>query len=86
MFYNFAKSKFYLTSVDAAGDLWVLSGGLDEYVITSQPRPHRRGRTTQIRFTHSNIEQDSFDAIMEMSRDGGKTWWMRSRQRLTRRK
>ena len=86
MFYNFAESKFYLTSVDAAGDLWVLSGGLDEYVITSEPRPHPRGGTTQIRFTHSNIEQDSFDAVMEMPRDGGKTWWKRSRQRLTRRK
>ncbi len=42
MFYNFAESKFYLTSVDARGDLWVLSGGLDEYVITSEPSTNLR--------------------------------------------
>ena len=86
MFYNSARAKYYLTSVDAKGDLWVLSGGLDEYVITSMPRPHPRGGTTMIRFTHTNIEQDSFEAVMEMSRDGGKIWWKRSRQLVTRRK
>jgi hypothetical protein len=86
MFYNAAKDRYYLTSVDAKGDLWILSGGLDEYVLTSEPRPHPRGGTTMIRFTHSNIEQDSFEAVMEMSRDGGQTWRKRSRQHLTRRK
>ena len=86
MFYKVAAGKYYLTSVDARGDLWILSGGLDEYVLTSEPRPNPRGGTTLIRFTHTNIEQDSFEAVMEMSRDGGKTWWKRSRQYLTRRK
>lgn len=86
MFYMVADGKYYLTSVDARGDLWILSGGLDEYVLTSQPRPNPRGGTTLIRFTHTNIEQDSFEAVMEMSRDGGETWWKRSRQYLTRRK
>ena len=79
MFYNVAEGQYYLTSVDAKGDLWVLSGGLDDYVLTSKPRPHPRGGTTMIRFTHTNIEQDSFEAVMEMSRDGGRTWRKRSR-------
>ena len=85
MFYNTAEGKFYLTSVDANGDHWVLSGGLDEYVITSEPKPNPRGGTTMIRFTHSNIQADSFEAAMEMSRDGGETWFKRSRQLITRR-
>ncbi|MCP5117594.1 MAG: DUF1579 domain-containing protein [bacterium] len=86
MFYSVAEAKYYLTSVDAKGDLWVLSGGLDEYIITSEPRPHPRGGTIMIRFTHTNIKPDSFEAVMEMSRDEGKRWWKRSRQVLTRRK
>ena len=85
IFYKVAEGKYCLTSVDARGDLWTLSGGLDEYVITSEQKPHPRGGTTMIRFTHSNIRPDSFEALMETSRDGGKTWWKRSRQLLTRR-
>ena len=84
MFYNVAAGEYCLTSVDGRGDLWVLCGGLDEYVITSEPRPHPRGGTIMLRFTHTNIQQDSFEALMEVSRDGGSTWWKRSRQVLTR--
>lgn len=84
MFYNTTADEFTLTSVDPRGDHWVLTGGLDEYVITSAPRPHPRGGTLMIRFTHVNIELDSFEALMEMSRDGGETWFPRSRQYLTR--
>ena len=86
IFYNVAEGEYRLTSVDARGDLWTFSGGLDKYVITSEPKPHPRGGTTMIRFTHSNIEPDSFEALMENSRDGGKTWWKRSRQLVARRK
>ena len=86
LFYNVAEKKFYLTSVDGRGDLWILSGGLDEYVITSQPKKQRNGRELTIRFTHDNIEEDSFEALYETSIDGGKSWWQRSRQYLTREK
>lgn len=83
-FYNTAEEKFYLTSVDANGDHWVLSGGLDAYVITSQPKKQANGRELIIRFTHTNIQTDSFEAIMETSIDGGESWWTRYRQYLTR--
>ena len=86
IFYNGQEGKFYLTSVDSGGDLWVLSGGLDEYVITSTPKPTRNGREMTIRFTHSNIQKDSFEAVMETSIDGGQSWWTRSRQYITRSK
>lgn len=84
MFYNIAEEQFYLTSVDARGDLWILSGGLDEYVITSRPKRRANGSELTIRFTHSNVKADSFEALMETSIDGGETWWTRSRQYLTR--
>jgi len=86
IFYNMAEQKFYLTSVDGSGSLWILSGGLDAYVITSQPKKQANGRELTIRFTHSNIQEDSFEALYETSIDGGKSWWQRSKQYLTREK
>ena len=83
-FYNTAEGKYYLTSVDAKGDHWVLSGGLDAYVITSLPKKQANGRELTIRFTHTNIQEDSFEAVMETSIDGGQSWWTRYRQYLTR--
>ena len=83
-FYNVAEGKFYLTSVDAKGDHWVLSGGLEQYVITSQPKKQANGRELTIRFTHKNIQENSFEAVMETSIDGGESWWTRYRQYLTR--
>lgn len=84
MFYNFQEEKFYLTSVDKNGALWVLSGGLDKYVLTSKPRKQPDGSELIIRFTHENIEPDSFEAQMQMSKDGGKTWRNGYRQFLRR--
>ncbi len=84
LFYDATQEKFYLTSVDGRGDLWVLSGGLEAYVITSQPKRRANGREMIIRFTHSNIQEDSFEAVMESSIDGGESWWTRSKQYLTR--
>lgn len=83
-FYSIPEATWYLTSVDNHGDLWVLSGGLDDYIITSRPKPHPEGGTIIIRFTHLNIEADSFDAIMESSRDEGKTWTKVFNQRVER--
>lgn len=83
-FYNVAEEKFYLTSVDAKGDHWVLSGDLKEYTLTSLPTRQANGRELTIRFTHTNIRENSFEAVMETSIDGGKSWWTRYRQYLTR--
>ncbi|QXD23901.1 hypothetical protein F7C95_18615 [Opitutia bacterium ISCC 51] len=61
-----------------------IAGGLDEYVITSILKKQAHGHELTIRFTHTNIQQDSFEAVMETSIDGGKSWWTRYRQYLTR--
>ncbi len=84
LFYDLTQERFQLTSVDARGDLWILSGGLEEYVITSEPKKQRNGRELTIRFTHRNIKEDSFEAVMETSIDGGESWWKRSIQYLKR--
>ena len=84
MFYNQNEQKFYLTSVDAKGDFWLLTGGLDQYVIVSQPKRQPDGRDMIIRFTHSNIQHDSAEALMEYSFDDGKSWRTGFRQYLTR--
>ena len=55
LFYNSSEQQFYLTSVDNNGDHWILSGGLDLYQITSQPKKQPTGRELIIRFTHQNI-------------------------------
>ena len=36
-----------------------------------------------IRFTHTNIKEDPFEALMESSVDDGKSWWQRYRQYAT---
>lgn len=62
----------------------MLTGGPDEFVIVSQPKRRPDGRDMIIRFTHSNIEHDSAEALMEYSFDGGKSWRNGFRQSLTR--
>lgn len=84
MFYNFREKRFQMTSVDKSGDLWILSGGLDKYILTSRARKRPNGSESMIRFVHENIQADSFEAKMEISFDGGETWRLRSRQFLKR--
>lgn len=67
------------------GSVWVLKGNLAEWRITSEPRDRPNGGQAMIRFTHYDIEPDSFWALMELSLDLGKTWTPRYRQHLTRR-
>ena len=59
--------------MDARGELWVLKGGLDEYVMTSPPKAQEDGRVITIRFTHIDMEENSFTAVMEFSHDEGRT-------------
>jgi len=85
MYYSEVDSLFHLTSIDSRGDLWLLSGGLDEYVITSEPRARPNGGELIIRFTHHEADADHFSAVMETSIDNGKTWRRAVLQELVRR-
>jgi hypothetical protein len=85
-FYDEQENTFYQIDVGAAGDVYVLTGGMEEYVMTTQPRSTRRG-TIMYRFQHTNIQPNSFEATMETSRDGGETWTRSNTfQRLERRR
>lgn len=85
-FYDVATDTFYEISVGIEGDLYVLSGGLDEYVMSFRSRQMVDGRYPLGRFIHTSIEPDSFEAVLEVSRDDGKTWERLNRnQRLVRR-
>lgn len=83
-FYDTVGERFYLVSVGPAGELWTMSGTLDEWTITSLPKLRPNGREVIIRFHHHDITEDSFAATMEQSIDGGETWRVGYRQRLTR--
>jgi len=85
LYYSEADGLFHLTSVDSRGDLWLLSGALDEYVITSEPKPQRNGMELTIRFTHHETDADHFSSVMETSVDGGETWRRAVLQDLVRR-
>ena len=85
VFYSIPTKEYTLTSVDVRGELWVLRGGLDEYVLTSLPKSQEDGRVITIRFTHIDIEENSFTAVMEFSYDEGRTWHVGYNQYLRRR-
>lgn len=85
MFYGDNDQRFHLMSVGDNGDHWSLHGGLDRFVITSDPHTDADGGTSIIRFTHHEIDHDHLRADMEHSRDGGATWVLGFRQFLTRR-
>lgn len=85
MYYSEIDRLFHLTSVDSRGDLWLLSGGLDEYVITSEPKARPNGGEMIIRFTHDETDTNNFSATMETSIDSGATWRRSVLQKLTRR-
>ncbi len=86
-FYDEQESTFYQIDVGAAGDVYVLSGSMEAYVMTTQPRSTRRGGSIMYRFTHTNIQPNSFEATMQTSADGGQTWAKANRtQRMVRRR
>lgn len=85
--YDVAAEAWTLLSIGVEqGAVWVLKGNLDEWVITSEPRMRPDGSSVIIRFTHYDIEPDSFRALQEVSRDDGETWTAVFRQTLTRRR
>ncbi len=84
VFYSIEEETWYLVDTNQNGQLWILSGGLEREVITSRPKKMPDGRTLVVRFTHENVEADSFEALMEISFDQGETWRESSRQYLRR--
>lgn len=86
-FYDEQENTFYQIGVGAAGVVYILSGDMEQYVMTTQPRSTRDGGTIMYRFTHTNIQPHSFEATMETSADGGRTWIkVNLNQRLLRRR
>lgn len=85
-YYDVRNGKYSLTSIDREGRLVTMSGELgDQFRWTSAPRETPDGGSYLMRFTHFDIEPDSFTALGELSRDGGRTWRAFTRQFLTRR-
>lgn len=85
-FYDKEKEIFYEISVGTEGDLYILSGSLDEYIMSFKSRTLRDGAYPTGRFHHINIEPNSFETYMEVSFDDGKTWNRLNRNsRLVRR-
>ncbi len=85
-YYDVRNGKYSLTSIDREGRLITMSGDLSEpFRWTSEPRETADGSSFLMRFTHTDIEEASFTALGEFSRDGGKTWRAFTRQLLTRR-
>jgi hypothetical protein len=85
LFYNVQEQRFYLTSVDQRGDYWVMSGGLDRYVLTSQPKTLEDGSTLTARLSYMNMTADSYQTLMEVSLNDGTSWMAVFRQTITRR-
>jgi hypothetical protein len=86
MFYSFADEKIYIVDVNQDGELWILSGNMEDDILTSQTKERPNGSTMTIRFTHRNRKKDSFEALMEYSSDGGKSWKRGYYQYITREK
>ena len=85
-FYDKEAGIFYEVSVGEEGDLFILSGGLEKYVMNFKSRQVRDGRHALGRFIHTNIEPHSFEAVLEVSRDDGKNWErVKRKERLVRR-
>lgn len=83
VFYSAEDEEFYVVDVNRKGELWILSGGLDAFVLTSRPKRTDDGEMI-VRFTHDPGDDDSMLVRMEYSLDDGATWTLGQRQRLTR--
>ena len=82
-YYDVKNAKYTLTSVDSDGQLWTMKGDLgDEFIWTAIKT--RNGTSVGMRFTHYDFTENSFTALGEYSRDGGKSWKAFTRQFLTR--
>lgn len=77
-FVNPMENKAYLIDVTADGNWWVVSGNVGDSVQQSLERELADGRRVILRFTHANVRDGSFEALMHRSFDGGEAWQLRS--------
>jgi hypothetical protein len=84
VYYSLQEGKYCLTSIDQNGSLMTLRGDLGPVFTWTAPTTKPDGSTPLMRFTHTEIEDDSFTALGEMSADGGNTWTAFTRQCLTK--
>lgn len=75
LFYiNETKKIIEMVSVGEDGNLWVMTGALGGEVRYTQKYKVKDGRDGQMRFTRFNVTADRFEAKMEYTKDGGKSW------------
>lgn len=84
VYYSMREKKYCHTSIDRNGSLMTMKGDLGPEFIWSGPMERPGGAGLLMRFTHTEIEENSFTALGEISTDGGTTWRAFSRQYLTR--
>jgi hypothetical protein len=84
MFWSEPLERFTLVSVGADGTLWTLAGGLEEFVLTSEPTPQPDGRTMEIRISHGEETADRLSAVMEYRHPPAEEWTVGFRQTLVR--
>ena len=83
-YYDVATGKYTLTSIDRKGRLVTMKGDLDPTFSWTASLTSRDGTPFLMRFTHTDIAENSFTAHGEISRDGGTTWRPFTRQYLKR--
>ena len=83
-YYDVKEKKYTITSVDRDGQLFSMKGDLGDEFVWQGIRKRPDGSTMIMKFTHSDITENSFSALGELSMDGGKTWRAFTRQSLTR--
>lgn len=79
-----ATNEIEMVSVGADGQLWRMVGPDDGETRTTPNVTMPDGSTLMLRFTRSDVEENSFRSRMEMSNDGGQTWRLGNRQHFRR--
>lgn len=79
-FYSAEDDKYYLVDVTHDGRVWIISANRGESVFYSQEKELPDGRKVILKITHENVRQNAFEAIVEVSFDGGGAWRKLSHQ------
>ena len=83
-YYDVKTGNYKLTSIDHSGQLTTMEGELGDEFSRTASRKNNAGKLILMKFTHHDITPDSFTARGELSTDEGETWFVFTRQRLTR--
>lgn len=79
-----ATRQIEMVSVGADGRLWVMNGPFGSETRVSHPFATAGGGESQLRFTRSNVQPNSFESHMEYTEDGGQSWQPGNHQRFQR--